>query len=164
MKNHLLDKQISEMYERHIGTVYRVCFLYMKKSSCDLEDAVQNTFIKLIRSGKEFSSGEHEKAWLIVTAGNVCKNMLKTAWKRRVTLVKDFEATQDMQFAPDETLQCVLALPDKYKTAIYLHYYEGYTGSEIAKILGKKESTVWSYLHRGRKMLSEIIREEQCND
>lgn len=154
------DKKITQIYKRHIDTVYRVCFLYMRNSSFDLEDAVQTTFLKLIHSSKSFENTEHEKAWLIVAAGNVCKNMLKTAWNRRVNLAVDIESIQDTVFHIDDTLTSVLALPDKYKTSIYLHYYEGYSGGEIAKIIGKKESTVYSYLHRGRKMLSDMIKEE----
>jgi len=46
-----------------------------------------------------------------------------------------------------------MALPPKYKTAIYLYYYEGYSTVEIAKILGKKESTIRSHLHTARKLL-----------
>lgn len=54
-----------ESYERNVDTVYRVCLMYLKNSA-DVDDAVQNTFLKLIRSGKVFSNEEHEKAWLIV--------------------------------------------------------------------------------------------------
>ena len=47
----------------------------------------------------------------------------------------------------------VLDLPSKYKTAIYMYYYEGYSSVDIAKILGKKESTIRGYLAAGRKRL-----------
>ena len=53
----------------------------------------------------------------------------------------------------NEILIKVLSLPQKYKTAIYLYYYEGYSSVEIAKMLGKNESTVRSYLYTGRKLL-----------
>ena len=49
------------------------------------------------------------------------------------------------------------SLPVKYKDAIYLHYYEGYSAAEIGKILGKKENTVYSLLFRGREMLKEKL-------
>ncbi len=63
--------------------------------------------------------------------------------------------------APDQEmsdlLTAVLCLPDQYKTVIYLFYYEGYSGAEIAQMLHKKESTVRSLLHRGRKRLSKSL-------
>jgi RNA polymerase sigma-70 factor (ECF subfamily) len=44
-------------------------------------------------------------------------------------------------------------MPAKYKTVVYLYYYEGYTAREIADILEMKESTVRSQLHAARKRL-----------
>ena len=60
MKNklHLSDKEITEIYNRHVDTVYRVCFAYMKNIA-DTEDALQETFIKLIKSEPEFQSIEY---------------------------------------------------------------------------------------------------------
>lgn len=49
-------------------------------------------------------------------------------------------------------MSAVMGLPDQYKTVVYLFYYEGYSGAEIAGMLGK-ESTVRSLLHRSKKML-----------
>lgn len=75
------DKEIAEIYKRHSKTVYRVCFAYMKNPA-DTEDAVQDTFFQLIKSGPAFESEEHEKAWLIRTATNICKNVLRHWWRR----------------------------------------------------------------------------------
>lgn len=63
------DEELVEIYNRHVDTVYRVCFSFMKNAA-DTEDMVQETFLKLISCGKNFTSEEHEKAWLIVTASN----------------------------------------------------------------------------------------------
>lgn len=71
------DREITELYQRHVDTVYRVCYSYMKNRA-DTEDMVQDTFIKLISSGVLFQSAEHEKAWLIVTASNLCKTRCGT--------------------------------------------------------------------------------------
>ena len=53
----------------------------------------------------------------------------------------------------DSVLEAVKALPENYRNAIYLHYYEGYTAKEIGKILDSKENTVLSWLSRGRAAL-----------
>lgn len=70
------SENIREIYERHFVTVYRVCFMYLRNVH-DTEDAVHNTFMKLIEKQKCFESTEHEKAWLIRVSQNVCKNMLR---------------------------------------------------------------------------------------
>jgi len=54
-------------------------------------------------------------------------------------------------------LAAVQSLPLKYRNAIYLHYYEGYSAAEIGGILRKKENTIYSLLSRGRAMLKEAL-------
>ena len=70
------SESIRELYMRNYDTLYRVSFMYLKNAH-DSEDAVNNTFLKAIETGKRFESEKHEKAWLIRVASNICKNMLK---------------------------------------------------------------------------------------
>ena len=74
------SEEFLKIYNRHVDTVYRICFSFMKNSS-DTEDMVQETFLKLLSNGKRFESESHEKAWLIVTARNECRGQLKH-WSR----------------------------------------------------------------------------------
>jgi RNA polymerase sigma factor (sigma-70 family) len=160
-KNRMTDREITEIYLRHVQTVYRVCYLYVKNPH-DTEDMVQNTFIRLMRDDSvTFESNEHEKAWLIRTAVNLCKDFFKS--RKRISLNYDSlqESAHYDQYRFNEALEKVLELPPKYKTAIYMYYYEGYTSSEIAKILGMKESTVRSRLHHGRKRLKMEMEAEE---
>lgn len=150
------DKEIEEIYERHKLTVYRVCFSFMKNSA-DTEDVVQDTFFQLIKTGTFFESEEHEKAWLIRTATNLCKNVLRHWWRKHENL-KDYEDFQGREnIKVDDTFSVVMGLPDKYKTVVYLYYYEGYTSVEISKILGKPQSTIRNYLHEARGLLREKL-------
>ena len=146
------DKEIAEIYTRHVNTIYRICYTYMKNSS-DTEDIVQETFIRLMKFGGSYESEEHEKAWLIRTAANLCKDNLKHWWRKRENL-EDYQNLQDDNNTKnDDTLEAVMSLPDKYKTVVYLYYYEGYTSVEISKILSKPQSTIRNYLHEARNIL-----------
>lgn len=149
--------EITALYRAHADTVYRVCYACMKGHRMDTEDALQATFLALMRCGKHFDSPEHEKAWLIVTASNVCRNMLKRSHRRDVPLDAD---TQETGHTQDETLQAVLALPQPERLCVYLHYYEGFSAREIGSMIGKKDGTVWSTLHKGRSMLKAMLKEE----
>ena len=51
-------------------------------------------------------------------------------------------------------------MPDKYRIAVYMYYYEGYTTPEIARITDRTETVVRSDLHRARGKLKEILKEE----
>lgn len=62
---------------------------------------------------------------------------------------------------PDgRVLEAVRALPEKYRLAVHLFYYEGYSISEAAAILGRRESTVRAQLCRARAMLRDRLEEE----
>lgn len=153
------NEEIADIYRRNVKTVFRVCVLFFRGSAHDAEDAVQTTFLRLMKDATAFRSVEHEKAWLIVTAGNVCKNMLTSGWKRNVELDDTALRQQAVQLDIDETLRSVMALPGKYKTAVYMHYYEGYSAREIAGYMGKTEPTVRRYLHDGRALLKISLKE-----
>jgi len=150
------DKEIAEIYDRQKLTLFRICFSYMKNTA-DTEDAIQDTFYKLIKSGTPFENEEHEKAWLIRVAANVCKNILQNWWRKRENL-EDYENLQSKEnLKIDDVFSVVLGLPDKYKTVVYLYYYEGYNSVEIAKILKKPKSTIRNHLHEARGVLRESL-------
>lgn len=128
------DEEIEEIYNRHVDTVYRVCYSFMKNAS-DAEDMVQETFLKLIAENKQFQSESHEKAWLIVTASNTCKDLLKS-WRRKVENIDNHPSLAHTEpFLEEDMLSVILSLPIKYKEVVYLYYYEGYRTPEIAKML-----------------------------
>lgn len=148
-------KELTECYARHRKTVWNICYSYFLNPA-DTEDAVQDTFLRYMESNKTFSDENHEKAWLIVTAGNVCKDELKRARRKDVPL----EEAGQLPTAPDEKtglLSVIQSLPNRQKTAVYLHYYEGYSCAEIAAILHRRESTVRSDLRRARLSLKARI-------
>ena len=145
------ERQITGIYNRHVDAVYRLCYSYMKNAA-DAEDMVQETFLRLIRSGNSFENDRHERAWLIVTASNLCKDQLKHWWRKTVALEEQEEAAQSAS-QNNDVLQAVMNLPANYKVVVYLYYYEEFTTQEIAKNLHCTESTVRSRLARARNKL-----------
>ncbi|MDD6058512.1 MAG: RNA polymerase sigma factor [Clostridiales bacterium] len=132
-----MDKdQMQLYYEAYADMIYRLGFTYMKNGN-DAEDVVQETFLRFVRQTPDFANEEHVKAWLIVTASNYCKSMLRHWWNRRAKM-GEIEDKPDDSYDHDAVLDAVLELPDKYKTTIFLYYYEGYTSKEIAQILHKQ--------------------------
>lgn len=78
----ITDIDIEQIYNRHVSTIYKICYMMLHNVE-DAEDTVQTVFIKLMQAKPKLSSAEHEKAWLIVTAKNHCKNILKQSWKKK---------------------------------------------------------------------------------
>lgn len=149
-------KEITEIYNRQVDTVYRICFSFMK-NTVDTEDMVQETFLRLLGSGVGFVSEEHEKAWLIVTASNLCKDTLKKWWRRTEDIDDPALGLQQPPFEIDEVLGAIMKLPADQKTAVYMHYYEGYSTAEIAGYLHCPQATVRSRLSRARKTLKRKL-------
>ena len=154
------EKQFKEIYLRNIDMVYRVCFIYFKGNKASVEDAVQSTFLQLLKKKMTFENEEHEKAWLIKVASNICKNMLKLKSNNNLSIEELDLEIKDTTKDTSYILDAVFSLPDKYKTVIYMHYYEGYSGVEISKILNIPENTIYSYLSKGRSLLKDILKED----
>ncbi len=153
------NREITEIYERQFDTVYRVCFMYMKNEA-DADDAAQETFFRLIHKGPAFESCAHEKAWLIRTAANICKDMLRKASRRHEPLYDHAEIAAPSDPHYRDLYDSILALPAKYKEVIYLYYYEGFNTAEIADILKRPGSTVRNYLSEARKLLKERLGDD----
>lgn len=150
------DKEIIEIYDRHVDTVYRICYSFMKNPA-DTEDMVQETFLRLLSTGKRFENERHEKAWLIVTASNLCKDALKKWWRRNENIDDYAHLAGDSKEKDKIVLEAILSLPKDYKTVVYMYYYEGYTTAEIAGHLNCPEATVRSRLSRARKQLRSML-------
>lgn len=152
------DKEyFREIYQRHVDDIYRLCFSYLKNPH-DCEDAVSAVFCKLMKKNPVFDSPQKEKAWLIVTACNECKSVLR-ARKRQpkidISECPQQKATSD--FERCEMIDAIVSLDEKYSSVLYLHYYLEYSLAEIAKMTKQNTSTVRSRLFYGKKKLAQII-------
>ena len=146
------------LVQTYSDLILRLAYTYLK-STHDAEDICQNIFLKLLTGGQTFDSPAHEKAWIIRATANACKDSLRAAHRRNVGL--EAAAATPAPAAPDsDVLDAVMALPRKYREAVYLHYYEGYSVEEVGRLIGRKASTVQTQLARGRDKLRALLREE----
>ena len=122
----------------------------------DSEDVFQEVFARFFRHEGELDSDEHRKAWLIRCTLNCTKTLLSARWRTHLPLEE--AVTKAMEPEDRAVYQAVLALPQKYRTALHLHYYEGYSVAEIATLTGVREGTVKSWLSRGREKLAAELK------
>ena len=159
-----MDHQNAErLVSAYADTILRIGYLYLKQT-WDAEDLCQDVFLKLLSGDFRFADSAHEKAWIIRTAINACKDRLRTAfWRRAVDLTHAAELAAPKP-PESELLDLVMTLPKNYRISIYLHYYEGYRIQEIASMLGKSENAVSAYLSRGRKRLRAVLEDRETPD
>ena len=107
-------------------------------------------------------SDEHLKAWLLRVTINRCHDIARLSWNRRTGGLEQEHI--DIP-APDafraDIWEVVGALPPDLRTTVHLHYAEGYSTEEIARIAGCKPSTVRTRLHRARERLRTTLLDEQ---
>lgn len=155
-----MDKDIFQYaVGQYQDMVYRIA-LHQFGVPQDAEDVVQEVFLRLYTAEKPFESGEHLRRWLIRVTVNVCRDVLKSPWrKRRVPL----EAVPDQPVfdKPEERelYQAVMALPEKYRTVLDLFYYEELSTKEIGALLGLRQSAVTTRLSRARELLKQQLKE-----
>lgn len=159
----MTDQRFREAVERYGDMVFRLAYSYLKNRA-DAEDVMQESLLKLYTEQKEFESADHEKHWLIRVAANECKKLLRSPWRRTGSLDEVEEAAVFDRPAQTELFRQVMSLPPKYRAAVYLYYYEGYSVKETAALLGAKASTVQTWLMRARGQLQTKLKEAEAYD
>lgn len=147
------EQETAEAIDRHADMVRRLCLIHLKNQA-DSEDVFQTVFMKYALSSVVFENEEHEKAWFLRVTINACRDLLRRFFRSRtVPLEELIELPDETSGDSREVLRAVLELPDKYREAVYLHYFEGYTAPEIAGLMRKNVNTVYSLLARAKKLL-----------
>jgi RNA polymerase sigma-70 factor, ECF subfamily len=153
--------------------------LRMTRNPADAEDLVQETFTKACAAFHRFEPGTNLEAWLY----RILTNTFYTAYRRRQreprsTATGDLAdrppapaevpascwltsaETVALQRLPDPDITHALhRLPEDFRVAVYLADVEGYAYKEIADITGAPIGTVTSRLHRGRRLLRDLLQD-----
>ena len=145
----------------------RLCYAYLNDTAL-AEDAVQETFFKAWKNYGKFRGGAEEKTWLTRIAINTCKDLMKSAWSRntdRSVTPEDLPESGASFDAQDDTVtRAVLALPRELKEATLLHWYQGMTLQEMAKVLRLPRSTVNYRLKKAKAILKEELEDWYFED
>lgn len=148
--------------EAYGNSLYRLCSV-MTGNREDAQDAVQECFLRYITKAPNFADSEHEKAWLIKVAANICRDTIR---KRKhqsflsLDEIRNFAASEDNA----QILGLLISLDEKYRIVIHLHYVEGYDTGEISSMLDISRAAVKKRLQRGRDMLRELYEKEVNGD
>ncbi len=147
---------ISKAYDNYGVSLFRLAMMYMGNKS-DAEDAVHDVFVRYMMRMPQFKDETHEKAWFMRVCINVCKDKLKSFAMKSVPIddVLNYVST-DNDISMFEHL---MGLSEEYRVVVHLKYVEGYSISEISKILSVTESTVKLRLFRAREQLKRNMEE-----
>lgn len=144
---------VLELFDRYADMVYRIALSYLR-SPQEAEDVVQTVFLKLLEGGMTIYPGK-ERGFLTKVTINRCKNLLSAA-KRQNAVPLD-EAVFLAQPEDRDVFHAVMELPEKYRTVVSLHYFEGYSFREISELLHISVSAVSMRSHRAKDILKKQL-------
>jgi RNA polymerase sigma-70 factor (ECF subfamily) len=158
----------AKLYLLHYQDVFNYCYrrLFDRHSA---EDVTSTVFFKVMRKLESFDGGTSDfRSWLLRIATNAVNDHLRGV-KRRADVVKKavintreksaFAIDCDTELLEKKALlkQALLSLKPKYQTVITLRFFENMKLNEIAACLGKKPSTVRSWLQRANAKLRKKL-------
>lgn len=155
----MTEAELRENVEKYRPMLFRLAYSTTGDLSvCD--DIVWEVFMKLYSHKGEFDSEDGKKAWLIRLTVNKAHNHTKSSWQRKRAELS--ETAHSGGLVSDDIIalrEALKSLKKGYREVIFLHYFEGYTASEIGKMLKLSETAVTTRLQRGRKMLRRFLTE-----
>ncbi len=120
----------------------------------EAEDAVQDAFLRFLEKAPR--TLDNPGAWLLRVLVNGCKSRLRLAWRRVGPLPETLPAPGPEE---REEMEELWSLPPEDRAVLHLHYYEGYSTDEIARMLGQRPGTVRSRLSRARGKLRKLLED-----
>ncbi len=156
---HLTAQEFSTRVLEVEGMLYRVAYgILLNQSDC--ADAVQEALMRGWEKLHTLREEEYFRTWLTRILINQCYNMIR---RRRFFLPLDSARTVAAPEDADIALHDAIArLDDKLRLPIVLHYMEGYSLEEIARMLSQPVGTVKTRLMRARKQLRAALSEEDA--
>lgn len=145
--------------EKYMDTIYRVAYSWTRNSH-DANDVTQDVLIQLYKTTRKFESDSHMKNWLIRVTANQCKMLFRSPWSKMEDIGEYADTLGFEEESHLDLFQAVMNLDKKYRVPILLFYYEDYSTTEIASILGIPEKTVSTRLFRAKAKLKNYLKEE----
>jgi RNA polymerase sigma-70 factor (ECF subfamily) len=165
------QKALKEIFEKYHKKVYRIAYGVVRQREEAL-DVVQEVFIKLFRSIKNFKGRSHFYTYLYRMVMNTAIDHKRKAAKQFMSSLDEegsFEPSDEPERGPEKLLlqkeleeRVKLAmdkLPAEQKAALIFRDVEGLSYQEMAEAMGCSIGTVMSRLHYGRKRMQESLKD-----
>jgi RNA polymerase sigma-70 factor (ECF subfamily) len=160
---------LAELYARHGRAVRSTIRRFAPEiSEAEAEELGQDVFLALAKTAARYKGGDRLRPWLAGIAVNKARGWRRATWVRRNLLRRHHRdpvgifavkgSAPDVETEQREELRLALEqLPAAQREVLLLSVVEGFTGEEIAEILGIRPKTVWTRLHRARRAMARML-------
>ena len=165
------QEALKEIFDQYHKKIYRVAYGVVRQRE-DALDIVQEVFIKLFRSIKNFKGESRFSTYLYRMAINTAIDHLRKMGKSHISSLdqeEGFQPAEEPEKRPDRIFfykelegkvnQALNKLPVDQRTAVILREVEGLSYQEIAETMKSSAGTVMSRLHYGRKRMQELLKD-----
>jgi RNA polymerase sigma-70 factor, ECF subfamily len=165
---------LAALVDQYAGALYRVAFSVLRNPA-DAEDAVQETYLRVLRHRDSLGEVRDHRVWLIRIVWNIVLDRKRRAKTRpetddvaelaRVLPSNGLSAEETAAAAQHHArvLGCVEQLPAKEREVLQLSAFEELSSVEIAAVLGITESSVRSRLFRARNLMAGLLNHERSS-
>lgn len=143
-----------QLYADYVRMVHAI--LLARVPSCDVDDLVQDVFLTAFRRLGSLRDPAAFGGWLGSIARNRATDYLRRS-RREVTLPRDLPGGREIDSDTLAALDAVRRLPEAYRETLSMRLVEGMSGADIAERTGMTPASVRVNLHRGMKMLRELL-------
>lgn len=163
-----LDGMINEYIEQYGKRLYGLCMV-LCKNKYDADDLYQDTWLKVVRYINQYDNSQQFEPWLT----RICVNTYKNTWRRisRSPIFNTFSSNEEKDAIINNIAytekndysdlhSAIDNLPDKFRLAVILYYFEDMDINKVAKVMSIPQGTVKSRLSKARKMLREVLKDE----
>lgn len=164
------DTAFAEIYNEHVNMIKHYVLTIVKNKE-DAEDLTNEVFVKVYHNLNLYNPKLNFKSWLYKIATNCAIDFLRK--KKTLPNFKDSDDNKltDNRYNPEDQMekdqnkvtleQAISMIKPIYRTVLRMRYYRELSYEEIARKLSMPIGTVKAYLHRGKKALAEIIKNQE---
>jgi RNA polymerase sigma-70 factor (ECF subfamily) len=158
---------LEPLVRRHQDGVRRLAYRFLGEWS-DANDVAQDAFLRVVRAAPRYQPTARFTTWLHRIVVNLCLDSRRRRARFVAADLPDGPACLPPDVLErDETVrrvrQALNGLPERQRTAVILHRYEGHSHREIAEVTGWSESAVESLLVRGYANLRRVLADADGN-
>ena len=160
------DAAFDRLLERYERKVYRLCCSLLRDPD-QAADVAQESLLRVWKALPGYDQRASLSTWIYTITRNRCLTAIERRRDQDSLSDPDVEQAAEAVMAAtpeagqdqlDLLRELVEALPERYRQALTLYYYQEKSVAEVAAMLGQAEGTIKTNLHRARALLSERLR------